>query len=83
MSGYRPAGSVGVIEEDGVVYVARLPNGPIAVLDGIAALIWAEACSDRESIADRVAELTDAAPDAIRGDVDAFVADLVARGLLV
>ena len=61
----------------------RLPDGPIVVLDGIAALIWDEACTgDRETITERVAEATDAAPDAIRADVDAFVADLVARGLL-
>jgi len=83
MSGYRPGDAVGVVEDDGAIYVAKLPTGPIVVLDGIAALIWIEACEgDRETIADRVARATDAAPDAIRADVEAFVADLVARGLL-
>jgi len=53
------------------------------VLDGIAGLIWDEACAgDRETIVERVAAATDAAPEAIRADVEAFVADLVARGLL-
>ena len=59
------------------------PGGPIVVLDGIAGLIWDEACSgERATITERVAGATDAAPDAIRADVEAFVADLVARGLL-
>ena len=80
---YRPADAVGVVEHDGVVYAATLPSGPIVVLDGIAALIWDEACAgDRASIAERVAAMTDAAPDAIRADGEAFVGDLVARGLL-
>ena len=82
-AGYRPADAVGVIEDDGVVYAATLPVGPIVVLEGVAALIWSEACTgDRESVAERVAAATDASADEIRGDVDAFVADLVARGLL-
>lgn len=83
MTRLRQAGGVGIVAYDGTVYAARLPDGPIVVLDGIAGLIWSEACGgDRESIADRVAEATDAATDAIRADVEAFVADLVARGLL-
>ncbi len=84
MTGLRPAPSTGHFSEGDTVYAARLPDGPIVVLDGVAALIWNEACSgDRESIADRVAGATDTAPEAIRGDVHAFLADLLARGLLV
>ncbi len=83
MTRLRPRQGVATTEHDGVVYVAHLPDGPIAVLEGPAALIWGEACSgERESIADRVAEVTGAAADEIRGDVESFVADLVARGLL-
>ena len=83
MSGLRRPPSVGALEQGGVVYAARLPSGPIVVLEGIAALIWDEACSgDRATITERVAAATDVAPDMIRADVDAFVADLVARGLL-
>ena len=83
MNGYRPGDAVGIVEHEDVLYVATLPDGPIVVLDGISALIWDEACAgDRETIVDRVAAATNAAPDAIRADVEAFVADLVARGLL-
>ncbi len=83
MTRLRQAGGVGIVVYDGTVYAARLPDGPIVVLDGIAGLIWSEACGDdRESIVDRVAEATDTAPDAIRADVETFVADLIARGLL-
>ena len=83
MNALRPPSDVGTLEQDGTVYAARLPAGPIVVLDGIAALIWNEACSgERATITERVAEATDVAPDAIRADVDGFVADLVARGLL-
>ena len=83
MSGLLRPRDVGVLEEEGIVYAALLPAGPIVVLDAIAALIWNEACSgERATITERVAEATDVAPDTIRADVDAFVADLVARGLL-
>jgi hypothetical protein len=83
MTRLRPAHGVGTVEDGDTVYAARLPDGPIVVLDGIATLIWGEACGGgRESIADRVAGRTDAAADAIRADVEAFVADLVSRGLL-
>jgi hypothetical protein len=83
MTRLQKGSHVGTVEDGGIVYAARLPMGPIVVLEGIAALIWDEAfAGDRETISDRVAAATDAAPDAIRAHVDAFVADLVARGLL-
>ena len=83
MTGYRPSDAVGIVEHEDVLYVATLPDGPIIVLDGISALIWDEACAgDRETIVDRVAAATDATTEAIRADVEAFVAELVARGLL-
>ena len=83
MTRLRPAVDVVTTENDGTIYAAHLPDGPIVVLDGIAGLIWTEACGgEREAIADRVAEATDAAPAVIRADVEAFVDELVARGLL-
>ena len=83
MNGYKPRGGVGLVEREDVLYVATLPDGPILVLDGISALIWDEACGgDRATIVNRVAAATNATPDAIRADVEAFVAELVARGLL-
>ena len=83
MSGYRPGDAVGIVEHEDVLYVATLPDGPIIVLVGSSALIWDEACAgDREKIVDRVAAATNAPPDGIRAEVEAFVAELVARGLL-
>lgn len=83
MTRLQRAPGIALIADEDTVYTARLPDGPIVVLNGVAALIWHEACrGDRESIADRVARATDAPPDAIRADVDAFVTDLVSRGLL-
>jgi hypothetical protein len=83
MSVLRRPREVGVLEHEDTVFAARLPAGPIVVLDGIAALIWNEACTgERAMLTERVAEATDAAPDAIRADVEQFVADLIARGLL-
>lgn len=83
MTRLRRPGDVAVLDHDGTVYAARLPDGPIVVLEGVAALIWDEACAgDRGTITDRVAAATDVAPDLIRADVDSFVTDLVARGLL-
>lgn len=83
MSAYRPGRAVGVVEGDDAIYVATLPAGPIVVLEGVAALIWIEACEgDRETLVERVAEATDASPDTVRGHVESFVADLVGRGLL-
>jgi len=83
MSAMRCPRDVSVLEQDGIVYAARLPTGPIIMLEGIAALIWGEACSgERATITERVAEATDVAPDTIRADVEAFVDDLISRGLL-
>ena len=52
MSRLRVAENVGVDVVDDVVYVAPLPDGPIAVLDGIAAFIWEETLgTEREHVA--------------------------------
>ena len=84
MTQLRRAPGVGAMERDGTVYAAQLPDGPIVVLDGVAGVIWSAACAGgRATTAERVAERTDALPDDIRDDVDAFVAHLVSRGLLV
>jgi hypothetical protein len=83
MTGYRRAPGVAAVEEDGVVYAAVLPDGPIVVLDGVAGVIWSEACNGQGStIADRVAAVTDASAADIRADVESFVDELVRRGLL-
>jgi len=81
---YRPAADVGVIVHDDAVYVARLPQGPIVVLAGTAAVVWRAACGEGEgTVAERAAGSVDRDSSAIAEAVDGFVADLVARGLLV
>ena len=83
MTRLRPASGVGIVEYDDIVYAARLPDGPIVVLDGGAAAIWVEACDGpRSTLADRVAAVTDAAVDDIRDDVESFVDELLRRDLL-
>jgi len=83
MSGYRPAVGVAVVQEDDVVYAAPLPDGPIVVLEGVAAAIWAAACDGpSESIVDQVATITETSAGDIRSEVESFVDDLLRRGLL-
>jgi hypothetical protein len=84
MSRLRPGPGVAVVEEGDVVYAAPVPDGPIAVLDGGAAAIWdAARAGERESIAERVTELTGAPLSAVRDEVERIVEDLLRRGLLV
>lgn len=84
MTGLRPAPGVAIVDENDVVYVASLPDGPIVVLGGVAGAIWWEACDGPQStIAERVAAVTGFYVEEIRGDVESFVAELVERGLLV
>lgn len=84
MSGFHASPGVAIIEESGSIYAALLPDGPILVLDGVAALVWdAARRSERAAVADEVAEATGADVDAIRPVIDAFIDDLVDRGLLV
>jgi hypothetical protein len=79
-----PAPGVAVIEGDGVVYVASLPDGPIVVLEGVAAAIWVEACAQgRPGLSERVAARLDPPVDGIAQEVDDFVARLIESGLLV
>ena len=83
MTAYRPAFRVAVERREDAVYIARLPDGPIIALEGTAALIWIEACSPAPGdLADRVADHVDRDAADIAADVEGFVDDLVARGLL-
>lgn len=84
----RPADVAMVVEDqedDGaVVYLAPLPDGPARVLNGVGSLIWLEATSTDTSVdvVERVAALVDRPPESIRAEVESFLADLVAAGLL-
>lgn len=83
MTRLGPASGVAVLQDDSVIYVADLPDGPIAVLDGVAAVIWAAACEGRrETVAARVAAVLESAGQDVSRDIDDFVAALVGRGLL-
>lgn len=74
---------VAYVEGEDVIYAARLPAGPIQVLQRSAGIIWQEAQTGaRSAIAERVAERTAVEADLIRTEVTAFVAVLVAQGLL-
>ena len=83
----RPAGGVGVVTDEGQdglrIFLARLPDGPLVVLEGSSAVIWqAATTSGRGDLVSRVAESTGAPADEIGGEVERFVGELVARGFL-
>lgn len=74
-----------VEDDDGaaVLYLARLPRGPIPVLRGTAALIWLAATEGPlATLDDRVADEAGVAIGEIRGEVGDFVDQLVSEGLL-
>lgn len=82
---FRPGADVGVTASDdgATVYVARLPAGPILVLDGAGAVIWAEATEgSADGWIDRVADAFDVPAAGIAADVLAFVHSLRSEGLL-
>ena len=81
---YGLAADVGLQASGEAIYLAPLPDGPILVLEGVAAMIFDEATNgDRENLVDRVLGRVDGPTDEIAFHVDAFLDDLVARGLLV
>jgi len=78
----RPA-TVALVSTPEALYLATLPGGPIRVLTGSAALIWEAALGgDVEAAVQRVAEAAGLPPDAVRPDVEPFLAQLVELGLL-
>ena len=80
----RANDGVGVEFLSDVVYAAPLPDGPITVLEGVAALIWREATTQpRERVADVVAARTAQDAASIRPYVDGFIDEMISRGLLV
>jgi Coenzyme PQQ synthesis protein D (PqqD) len=80
----RAADGIGVEQVGHVVYAAPLPDGPITVLDGVAALIWREAQgAPRERVASGVAAATGEDVGSIAAHVDGFLDELLVRGLLL
>lgn len=67
----------------GRVYVASVPNGPIAVFEGTAALIWELALQGpRETLVERVASATEQPVATVHDDVVDFVRRLLEQGWL-
>ena len=63
------------------LYLATLPGGPTALLQGPARLIWLAAAAG-DDVVPVVAELVGRPAHEIAGDIETFLQDLVARGLL-
>jgi hypothetical protein len=84
-SGYVVPSTTAVVDdgpaEPARVYVARLPAGPLLVLEGTAALIWRAVQSDCD-VTTTVARQTGAQPTDIRSDVDSVLRELVRQGVL-
>lgn len=72
------------VDEAGLprVFVARLPDGPVAVLPDNSALIWIAAVESSGPVVEAVAEVNEYRVDSIRVDVESLLDDLVTRGLL-
>jgi len=66
----------------GVVFLMRVPDGLPQVLQNSAAWIWLSAVEGEPDVADAVAHLVGRAKHEVAADVEAFLADLVGRGLL-
>ncbi len=69
------------------LYLSHLPSGSLVVLRGTGALIYTEAVNDRghepkDDVAARLADAVGMTAEAIRDDVEAFIVELVKRGLL-
>lgn len=82
---YVPGPDVGVtLSQDGsTVYLAHLPDGPLLVLEGVAALVWVEATSaPADGWLERVAASVRRPAADIVPEVATFVTDLRARDLL-
>lgn len=83
MDALRRPEDVAVVVDAGAVFVARVPAGPLHILEGSASVIWVESLAgDRAGIADRVAERVGVEAADVREDVESFVAQLVGLGLL-
>jgi hypothetical protein len=81
---HRP-GVAFVVSQDRVALLdLDQPDAPASVLEGTAALIWLaiDGVRTTEGIAEHVAAAHRAPPSVVGPDVAAFVAELVARGLV-
>jgi hypothetical protein len=81
----RPAGNVFMAERDGVAVLLDLRREVYLGLDEIGTVVWREIenGASGESITRRVCEEYDAPADAVRGDIQKFMAELRHRHLVV
>ena len=80
----RIAPRVAATAYDGKVYVAPLPDGPIHVLEGTAALVWSHALAEpRSRLPEALLDEVEGDPERITAEVSAFVDALLAQRLLV
>lgn len=70
------------VAESPVVYLMQLPDGAPLVLQGSGGAIWALAADGVDDVPATLAAAVDNPIEQIRDDVDGFLAELVARGLL-
>lgn len=84
MSGvYARPSTIAVVATPDALYLGELPRGPVHVLNGTAALIWEHAVgrTPHQTIAS-VAEAAGVDADAVRPDVERFLAELEQRRFL-
>lgn len=64
------------------VYLMELPDGTPQQLSGVGALIWVLAWEGEHDVPGALAELVGRPRSDVAADTEAFLADLVARGML-
>jgi hypothetical protein len=75
----RPAPDVVVVDDGDAVYLGRLPDGPVLVLPGSAALVVQHALQgSTRPVPDRVASDAGVPAEVVVADVDALLTRLVA-----
>ena len=72
----------GAASEPTRVVIMLLPNGEPMILEGVSALIWLLAC-ETSDVPQALFEIVGRPPDEITAETEAFLADLVGRGVLV
>ena len=64
------------------VFLMPLPDGPPFVLKDTAAMIWVLAADGETDVPTAVGEVVDLPRDQVAADVESYLDDLVAKGLL-
>ncbi|WP_435199863.1 PqqD family peptide modification chaperone [Janibacter sp. GS2] len=86
MTSYRIPTGIAWLEnstDPSEVFVAMLPRGPVQVLQGTAALIWSAAIDgEAVTLPERVAAAAELPVDEVRVEVERFISELMAAGLL-